>query len=86
MFGPHWPNQKIINFIPKLNAFKYCLLTNTVETDLKTDSDIHPGSYRPIDLLKPPFNVKGTEVLRWACHLPGETIDIKTTILYEPYR
>ena len=68
----HWTNAEIMALIPKLGQFRYCLITNgIVEATMPTlNLDKSAGSYRPIDLAKPPFSVAGTEVLTYDFSVP----------------
>jgi hypothetical protein len=59
----HLSNQRIIDFLPNLNRFRFCLLTNCVNPKGRTDNrDITDGDFRYLDLRLPPFNVNATEV------------------------
>lgn len=63
----HLTNQDIIEFIPKLKNYKYCLITNEIFiSDVSNNNlDILIGGGRKVDLTKPPFNVKGTKLLTY---------------------
>jgi SAM-dependent methyltransferase len=63
----HISNQDILNFIPQLKKYKYCLITNEVDPKtLSSDNkNIKVGLTRPIDLSKAPFNVSGTKILTY---------------------
>ena len=63
----HLTNQDIINFKPKLKNFRYCLITNHVDSQsLSSDNpDITLGDFRRLDLNKAPFNISGTVVLNY---------------------
>ena len=61
----HWSNADILALLPKLSSFRYALITNGFLPDAgdQTNQDIAPGvSCRPVDLLRPPFNVPGAYV------------------------
>lgn len=57
----HLPNEDISRFIRQFSKYKHCLITNDVDRSSLTsmNSNIRYGEYRPIDLRKPPFNLKG---------------------------
>lgn len=63
----HLPNEDIKLLINQFHKFKYCLITNDVDpvTLTSQNPDIPYGHYRPIDLTKPPFSVKGYRLLRY---------------------
>jgi SAM-dependent methyltransferase len=63
-------NEDILIFLKKIKIFKHCLITNDLQTPNSSvyseNNDIYyRGNSRPIDLTKPPFNVKGVEVFRY---------------------
>jgi len=60
----HWSNQDIIDFLPKLSDYDYCLITNGFpnESMKSVNQNIRPGGCRPVDLSKHPFNVNGVYV------------------------
>jgi hypothetical protein len=60
----HLPNEDIKIFLRKLKNFKHCLICNSVDPKFLTGSNknIEYGSYRSIDLSKPPFSMKGEKV------------------------
>lgn len=64
----HLTHADILEFLPKLAKFKYCLITNHVDSfTLSSDNpDIRLGDFRRLDLSKPPFNVKGTVMLNYS--------------------
>ncbi|NGX45175.1 MAG: hypothetical protein K940chlam2_00318 [Chlamydiae bacterium] len=69
----HLTNDDIQIFLSKIRNVKHCLITNDLSTSPKNSMarrsanwDIpHRGPNRPLDLTKPPFNVKGTKVLTY---------------------
>ena len=63
----HWPNEAILELLPSFESYKYVLLTNTVNPEGKLNNyeDINVGEARYLDLLGPPFNVEGKEVLNY---------------------
>jgi SAM-dependent methyltransferase len=68
----HWTNAEIVALIPKLAQFRYCLITNGfVDGAMPAlNLDKSAGSYRPVDLAKPPFCVAGTDVLSYDFSVP----------------
>ncbi|HKR81580.1 MAG TPA: class I SAM-dependent methyltransferase [Candidatus Saccharimonadales bacterium] len=92
----HWPNEVVMQFLKRLEKYKYVLITNTVEiwdisdakkhVDISGDinRDIELGDGRALDISKPPFNFPVQEVLRYPStkrHRPVQ--DIKTINLFE---
>lgn len=68
----HLFNKDIIKFLAQLPKFKYCLITNEVNSNtLSSDNDDIPlnemriGGMRKIDLCRPPFNISGTVLLNY---------------------
>lgn len=63
----HIPNIDIVNFLPQLKKFRYCLITNEVNQDTfsSNNDDIEIGGYRKIDLCTPPFNLAGIKILNY---------------------
>lgn len=60
----HCTNDDILAFISQFKNYKHCLITNDIEPcDINTL--IKRGEWRPVDLTKPPFNVKGTKILTY---------------------
>jgi SAM-dependent methyltransferase len=60
----HWSNADILALLPKLSAYRYALITNGfLATALdRVNTDITPGRWRPVDLLRPPFSLPGAYV------------------------
>ncbi len=63
----HLSNPDIVDFIPQIKKFKYCLITNDVDPENLSSKNhsIHRGAYRTIDLLQPPFNLKAYKILHY---------------------
>jgi SAM-dependent methyltransferase len=63
----HLPNEEISLFLKQLPKFKYALITNGVDfsTNSRTNIQIVRGCYRPLDLTKPPFSIKGEKILAY---------------------
>lgn len=69
----HLKNDDVILFLSKINKYKHCLFTNDLAISYTDSVDITNhnrdnvarGENRPIDLTKPPFNVKGIKVLNY---------------------
>ncbi|MFA6118576.1 MAG: class I SAM-dependent methyltransferase [Parachlamydiales bacterium] len=62
----HLTIEDINLFLKQLHKFKYCLITNDIANDLfECNSQINRGKYRPLDLTKPPFNIKGITIFRY---------------------
>ena len=63
----HLAKNEIVGFLNKvLPRYKYALITNCVEPERDVNRDISTGEFRPIDLRKPPFNLKAEEVFRFS--------------------
>jgi SAM-dependent methyltransferase len=66
----HLPNKDVTTFIKKqIPKYKYALLTSGVDSRTKSADhsiDIEAGGYRPLDITKPPFDVKGETVLTYS--------------------
>ncbi|MDX1922285.1 MAG: methyltransferase [Alphaproteobacteria bacterium] len=60
----HWSNAEIISFVPKLQNFKFALITNGLFANHpeSINIDIQTGQWRSIDLTMPPFSFKGANV------------------------
>jgi SAM-dependent methyltransferase len=64
----HWSNADILGFLPKLDKFRFALITNGFPSK-KTryiNKNIRPGKGRPVDLSSPPFNLSGTYVFEYS--------------------
>ena len=64
----HLSNADVQKFIDKqLPKYKVAVLTDGVSSRTMTspNPDIKPGEYRPLDLTKPPFNLRGARVLTY---------------------
>ncbi len=74
----HLSNRDILAFIPQLKKYKYCLITNDVDSRTLTSSnpDIQSGESRPVDLTRPPFFLRGEKVLTFQ-----SSYDLKQTLL-----
>ena len=65
----HLPNEHIEEILKKMKmSAKYLLITNDV-TNVKgkfvENLNCLPGKWRPLDLLKDPWNLKGTPLITW---------------------
>jgi SAM-dependent methyltransferase len=64
----HWSNDDIQGFLPRLERFRYALITNGFPPTrlYKTNLPKKAGAgYRPIDLSADPFRLEGRYVLEW---------------------
>jgi len=63
----HLDNNQIKLFLGKIHKFKYSLITNDVyiTSNIKVNSEIATGGYRPVDLTKKPFNIKGKKIFEF---------------------
>lgn len=55
----HWSNEKVFNFLPQLQKYKYALITNCGDLPQCRNKDIKNGGFRTLDLSKAPFMLKG---------------------------
>lgn len=65
----HLPNDMILDFIDKLDSYKYCLITNDIDSSDTNpiNQDCKVGGSRPLNLMLEPFNLKATPVLTFSC-------------------
>lgn len=77
----HLPNSEIHRMSRLLGRFRVALVTNTVTSELHrpdgtvvriadVNADVPAGYMRPVDVLGPPFDWTGQEVLRYSCPWP----------------
>lgn len=52
----HLSNENIIKILDRMKTYKYIIIVNDI--DNHTNEDIEDGGFRPLDLEKPPFNIK----------------------------
>lgn len=67
----HLTNSDILALIKQIGKYKYCLITNDVNPHTLTSDNseiLWRGNYRPLDLTKPPYNLKGTKVLTYRAY------------------
>jgi SAM-dependent methyltransferase len=74
----HWSNASVLGLLPRLKSFKFALVTNDLFSSMPRvlNQDIADGDYRPIDIMAPPFNVPGSEVMLYtnATYHPAESV------------
>jgi SAM-dependent methyltransferase len=74
----HWSNAGVLQLLPRLMNFKFALVTNDLFSSMTCvlNQNIPDGDYRPIDIMAPPFNVAGTEVMLYtnATYHPAEPV------------
>lgn len=63
----HLPTEDVLKFLRQLPKYKHVLLTSSVNPGTLSgkNTDIPAGSFREIDLTRPPFNVRGAKVLTY---------------------
>ncbi len=68
----HWSNDDIRRFLPKLNAFRYALVTDGADPSDATEinRDVLAGGHRRVDLSRGPFHVPGTFVFSYDLSVP----------------
>lgn len=81
----HLSFKDILQFIPQLNHFKYCLITNDISDEVEfINQDILSGSYRCIDLTLPPFNIAGIKIFKFkSIKRQKEVLLIDNSYLYD---
>lgn len=74
----HLPNEEIQRLPSQFNKYKHILLINDVdpETLSSVNWDIQAGSYRLLDLTRPPFNFTGQKLLTFI------SFDVTKQVLY----
>ncbi len=89
----HLPNSEVHRMSELLGRFRLALVTNTVTSELyrpdgsvvrieDVNTDVPAGLMRPVDVLGPPFNWPGEEVLRYSCPWPRlGAWETKSTVL-----
>lgn len=61
----HWPTAAIQAFLPRLEQYRFVLVTNSSEESPLLNSDIAMTGFRPLDLRQAPFHFKAEELLRY---------------------
>jgi len=61
----HWPNGIIRAFLPRLEQYRYAILTNCGYPSPELNTDIAMTGYRPLDLRLAPFHYASEELLRY---------------------
>jgi len=64
----HCTVEDILTFIEQVKKFKHCLITNDIQPG-NINIPIQRGLWRPIDLTKPPFNLKGAKIFTYRSQL-----------------
>ena len=76
----HWTNAEVAEFLPRVRAYRFALITNTTNR-VEANRDCPTGGYRYLDLTRPPFSVPATVVLRYTANVPGRHPDEKSVLL-----
>jgi len=80
----HWPTKTIQEFLPRLKQFRWALITNCGGENLETlNTDVPMTGYRPLDLRKPPFNIKAEVSLRYHTDEVEDGFDNKLLLLID---
>jgi len=67
----HLSHANIMKFLPHINRYPMCLITNCVNPHGETlNKDIEDGEFRYLDMRLPPFNVHGEVVYEFTNHRP----------------
>jgi SAM-dependent methyltransferase len=61
----HWPNAAIQAFLPRLEQYRFVLVTNSAYESPLLNSDIAMTGFRPLDLRQAPFLFEADELLRY---------------------
>jgi hypothetical protein len=76
----HWTNAEVAGFLPTLRRYPFALITNTTNR-VDVNRDCATGSYRFLELTRPPFNLRAAVVLRYTANRPGCAQDEKSVLL-----
>jgi SAM-dependent methyltransferase len=67
----HWSDESILEFLPRLRAYRYSLITNCVNPRGETTHrPIADGGFRYLDIRLSPFCTAAREVLSFSNHRP----------------
>jgi SAM-dependent methyltransferase len=77
----HWTNAEIKQFLPKVAAYRFALITNTTNR-VEVNRNCATGDFRYLDLTRPPFDADAAVVLRWTANVPGRHPDEKSVLLF----
>lgn len=71
----HLSFEDVYRMILQFKKFKYCLITNDVNSNSLTtyNTQIASGGYRELDLTQPPFSISGQKVLAYQSYSSGYT-------------
>lgn len=62
----HIPNEAVFKFLEKIKKFKYCLLTDGIESyDTEVNINLPLWGTRPLNLFAPPFNLPGEPIFKF---------------------
>lgn len=62
----HLSHANIMKFLPTLQRYSYCLITNCINPNGETvNKDIQDGEFRYLDIRLPPFDVQAEEVFEF---------------------
>ena len=75
----HLSNKDIMKLLKQFYKFKHCLITDFVDPNTLSsyNQDIMSGSYHPVDLNKPPFNIEGKKIFTFKCIIPKQTLHVE---------
>jgi SAM-dependent methyltransferase len=66
----HWSDEVIMNFLPHIRRYKYCLITNCINPNGHTvNANIQNGGFRYLDLRLAPFNLHAEELLTFTNYM-----------------
>lgn len=61
----HWPNDAIQAFLPRLEKYRFAILTNCAYQGPSLNTEIAMTGFRPLDLRQAPFFFEAEEILRY---------------------
>lgn len=65
----HFPNEDVKSFLGQTSKFKHCLIINDTsyaKNEENENKQISKGGYRPLDLSRQPFKVKGMKIFTYS--------------------
>jgi SAM-dependent methyltransferase len=80
----HWPSDTIRAFLPRLEEYRFVLVTNCAFDSPLLNSDIAMTGFRPLDLRQAPFFFEAEEVLRYRTDNAPPGVMNKLVLLHRP--
>jgi SAM-dependent methyltransferase len=79
----HWPNAAIRAFLPRLEQYRFAVVTNNADQGPLLNSDIAMTGFRPLDLRAAPFFFEAEELLRYRTDEAAPGILNKLVLLHQ---